>query len=207
MNVPRTLSLTFDDGPDPLWTGLVLGALRRAEARATFFMVAERIRAAPRAAGAVLEAGHQVELHCDRHVRHSELSELELELDTRKGLATLAELGVRPNYWRTPWGVCTPATARVAQRNGLALAGWTIDTHDWRGDSAESMLASARQQLNEGSIVLMHDALGPGARRPGCQQTVELVTGLVALARGMGLDVQTLAAAQDAGETAIARVR
>lgn len=190
--MPRTLSLTFDDGPDEHWTGRVLDVLRRSDTRATFFMVGERVRAAPASARAVIEAGHDVQLHCDRHLRHSDLSEGEIDRDVRDGLSALERIGVRPSYWRTPWGVRTAATARVAARHRLALTNWTIDTHDWRGDSALAMLESARSGVGEGGIVLMHDALGPGALRTDCENTVELVGELIALARGAGLQVGVL---------------
>jgi hypothetical protein len=190
--VPPVLSLTFDDGPDQHWTGRVLDVLRRSDTRATFFMVGERVRAAPASARAVIEAGHDVQLHCDRHLRHSDLSEHEIDRDVRDGLAALASIGVRPGYWRTPWGVRTDATARIASQHGLRLMDWTIDTHDWRGDSAVAMLARARPGVGEGGIVLMHDALGPGALRTGCENTVELVGELIALARREGLDVGAL---------------
>lgn len=202
--MPRALSLTFDDGPDELWTGRVLEALARADARASFFMVGERVRAAPAIARAVIEAGHDLELHCDRHVRHTELCELEIERDTRAGVATLAELGVLPSYWRTPWGVRTAATERVAERNGLTLVDWTLDTHDWRGDQAPAMLARCQGRIGEGGIVLMHDAVGPGARRQGCEQTVELIVELVAAARRSGLHVGALPAPRAPAETTIA---
>jgi peptidoglycan/xylan/chitin deacetylase (PgdA/CDA1 family) len=133
------LSLTFDDGPDEIGTPGVVGALRRSEARATFFMVGERAQAAPSLVRSVLAAGHEVQLHCHRHVRHTELSEAVIELDTDAALEALGTLGVRPTHWRTPWGVQTPATASVARSRGLKLVGWTLDTHDWRGDASSSI--------------------------------------------------------------------
>ncbi len=99
------LSLTFDDGPDEVWTKRVLDVLHRSRTRATFFMVGERVRAAPASARAVLDAGHDMQPHCDRHLRHSERAKTEVERDVRDGLAALARIGVRPSYWRTPWGV------------------------------------------------------------------------------------------------------
>jgi peptidoglycan/xylan/chitin deacetylase (PgdA/CDA1 family) len=185
------LSLTFDDGPDEQWTPAVLAALERCEARATFFLVGERVRASPWLVDELLAAGHDVQLHCDRHIRHSERSEQEIELDVRAALASLARHGVHPGWWRTPWGVRTPASRAVAQRHGLKLVNWSLDTEDWRGEPVSAMLARVRP-IRDGDVVLMHDGLGPGALRSGCASTVELIPSIVRDARAAGLDVGPL---------------
>jgi peptidoglycan/xylan/chitin deacetylase (PgdA/CDA1 family) len=186
-------AFTFDDGPDPIWTPCVLAELDRCGAPATFFVIGERVADNPGPARAALQAGHDVELHCNRHVRHTELSEAELEADTIAALAELERAGLgRPGYWRTPWGVRTAATERVAARHGLRLVDWTIDTHDWRGDESAAMLEAAGALLGAGAIVLMHDALGPGALRAGVEETVGLIAPLAALARGRGLRLDVL---------------
>lgn len=71
---------------------------------------------------------------------------------------------------------------------GLDPALWTEDTHDWRGDAAGEMLDIIGSGLGPGSVVLMHDGLGPGARREGCGQTVALVGMLVERIRGLGCE-------------------
>jgi peptidoglycan/xylan/chitin deacetylase (PgdA/CDA1 family) len=195
---PGSLTLTFDDGPDERWTHEVLDALARCGARATFFMLGERVQDAPATARAVVDAGHDVQLHGHRHVRHSQLSEREIALDTALAIEALADVGVPPTHWRTPWGVRTAATQAVAARRGLTLVDWTLDTHDWRGDLASAMFARARSQLTPGTVVLMHDALGPGALRGGCQSTVELIEPLVIAARAAGLRVEPPARAAPA---------
>ncbi len=116
-----------------------------------------------------------------------ELTEAELQHDSESALAALESVGVRPRLWRAPWGVCTDASHRIAERLGLQLVRWSIDTHDWRGDPPRAMLDHARSQLADGGTVLMHDALGPGARRGGCQNTLALVPQLAAAARAHGL--------------------
>lgn len=186
------LSFTFDDGPDETWTPLILEQLERCEATATFFMVGERVLAAPGLARRVLAAGHDVQLHCHRHVRHTELTETELQLDTEQALAALASVGVRPRLWRAPWGVTTEASQHAAERMGLGLVRWSIDTHDWRGDAPQRMLAHARPRLTDRATVLMHDALGPGARRPGCQNTLALLPTLTAAIRAQGLKLASM---------------
>jgi peptidoglycan-N-acetylglucosamine deacetylase len=198
LNESRSLALTFDDGPNDYWTPCVLSMLEQAGASGTFFMIGDRLRAAPAAARAVLDAGCEVQLHCDVHLRHSELSEAEIEADTLRALDAFAQIGVRPTSWRTPWGICTEATERVAARHGLELVGWTIDTHDWRGDSVAAMLAAARARMDRGGVVLMHDGLGPGALRIDVQNTVELLAPLIAAARAAGLEVGSLSQLSEA---------
>ncbi len=98
----------------------------------------------------------------------------------------LRSIGVEPRLWRPPWGVLAPWTEEIARDFGLRLAPWSADTHDWRGDTASEMLNGIEPLLGPGSIVLMHDGLGPGSLRSGCQETVALVEPLVALLRSMG---------------------
>lgn len=167
-----SVELTFDDGPDPVWTPAVLAALSGSSLRATFFVIAPRAAAHPRLVAAIRAAGHAIELHCDEHLRHTDVDRETIEDDTRRALATLAELGVHPRRWRTPWGATAPWTAEIAAAHELELCGWDVDTHDWRGDAAEQMLAAVGPDLHEGAVVLLHDGLGPGALRRGCEETV-----------------------------------
>ncbi len=179
--------LTFDDGPDPVWTAAVLDALDRSGARATFFPITRRVERHPALIESIRARGHEVGLHCHRHVRHSTLTRQQIERDTDTALEILAALGVHPTRWRLPWGVSTPASAAVARDRRLALLGWTADSEDWRGVPAATMLARIRPDLRAGAVVLAHDGLGPGALRASCAATVELVEPLVDCARSAGL--------------------
>src|SRR5271154_5985530 len=60
-------ALTFDDGPHPLGTPAVLEILARERVSATFFLVGEQVRRDPALAREIIDAGHAVGLHCDRH--------------------------------------------------------------------------------------------------------------------------------------------
>jgi len=179
----------------------VLEELELCRVRATFFVLGERVEATPAVVRAAVDAGHEVQLHGHRHLRHSRIEEEEIELDTRAALDALSQVGVRPTHWRTPWGIATPASERVAARHGLTLVHWRIDTHDWRGDPALAMLARTRRQLAPGAVVLMHDGLGPGAMRSGCENTVELLAPLIAAARARG--VAPAAAAPRTGDRSV----
>jgi len=192
--VPGNICLTFDDGPDPAWTPRVLKALRRRAARATFFVQARRAEEHPDLVAAMLDAGHEVGFHCVDHVRHSQRSAEGIEADLTTGLDMLAALGVRARAWRAPWGVETDATRRLAGERELRLWGWNVDTHDWRGDDVRKMFGALEAQggLRGGDVILMHDALGPGALRDGCPETVALTELLLATAERAELTAATV---------------
>jgi peptidoglycan/xylan/chitin deacetylase (PgdA/CDA1 family) len=171
-SLASSVELTFDDGPDPVWTPAILAALRGSPLRATFYVIAARAAEHPNLVAATRAAGHAVELHCYEHARHTEAGRAAIETDTRRALVVLATIGVRPRRWRVPFGSPARWTPEIAEAHGLELCGWDVDTHDWRGDGAERMLASVGPELHHGAVVLLHDGLGPGALRDDCEETV-----------------------------------
>lgn len=184
--------LTFDDGPDELWTARVLEELDRAGARATFFVIGERVAAHPAIVARIHGAGHQVEVHCMRHALHSRCWRATAEDDTDACVEELAKLGIVPRHWRPPGGGLAAWTSDVAAARGLRLAGWSADTLDWRDDTVATMLELVAPAIEDGAVVLMHDSAGPGARRRGCAGTVELIVPLVELIRERGLQPEVL---------------
>ncbi len=142
--MPMTFSLTFDDGPDPIWTPAVLDALARAGARATFFVLGEAAERHPQPVERALAEGHAVEVHGHAHLRHPAHAVERIADDVERALAVLHGLGARPARWRAPWGDLAPFTPALAELSGLRLVGWSADTHDWRGDDARAMLASVQ---------------------------------------------------------------
>jgi peptidoglycan/xylan/chitin deacetylase (PgdA/CDA1 family) len=140
----------------------------------------------------MLAAGHTVGLHCHEHVRHGERDREWCLRDTDTALGRLRGLGADPQLWRTPWGDVAPWTAEVAERRRLRLVGWTVDTHDWRGDNAAEMFTATRPGLNPGAVVLAHDGVGPGARREDAAATLDYVSLVIEHARRCELALEAL---------------
>jgi peptidoglycan/xylan/chitin deacetylase (PgdA/CDA1 family) len=192
------VALTFDDGPDPRWTPLVLEELGRARAVATFFVLSARAAAQRPTLERIVREGHEIGLHGNLHLRHDEHPAETIATDTEEALALLAPH--RPRVWRPPHGIVGESTRALAARHSLRLVTWTADSVDWQaGASAAAMLASLEPQLSPGAVVLMHDAIGPGATRTTPQATVELVEPLVAAIRRRGLEPVRLDPAGAAG--------
>lgn len=155
------LALTFDDGPDPCSTPALLDALERADARATFFVLVDRAEAHPDLARAIADR-HELALHGRSHhpwltlypPRHG-------EAELREAADRLEQLtGVRPTWFRPPFGVTSPRLFASAARAGLTVVWCSIRTHDGGSLGPEALRARCRR-AGPGDIVLMHE--GPRA--------------------------------------------
>ena len=183
------IHLTFDDGPDPRGTSLVLDALASAGASATFFVMPG---AHPELIARTVDEGHSIAYHCGLHVRHGERSRDEVAAEVERDLEWLDHRGVRPRAWRTPWGDLASWSAGLADELGLELWHWSDDSEDWAGHGAEAMVAKLERTIQPRSVVLLHDGVGPGALREDCRATAELVAPLVQAAQSRGLEPAVL---------------
>src|SRR6266545_4838532 len=102
------VALTFDDGPDPRGTPAVLDALARTGVHATFFVLGEQVEREPALLARVLEAGHDVQVHGYRHLRHTEHDRARIGDDLGEALRALEPHGVHPTLWRLPYGELAP---------------------------------------------------------------------------------------------------
>jgi peptidoglycan/xylan/chitin deacetylase (PgdA/CDA1 family) len=172
------LALTFDDGPDPVRTPLVLDALARTGALATFFVIGSSVARCPRLLRRIVDEGHAVGNHTLDH--HSLLwrSETFIEDAILRAQRTIFDAcGVTPDAVRAPFGRRDATFYRVAARLHLRPVFWSRDTLDWTGMAAPR-IASRLGSSRGGDIVLMHD----GA--PKATGTVEaLAVGLERLSK------------------------
>lgn len=167
----------------------MLDALASAGAPATFFVTAG---AHPDLVARTIDEGHSIAYHCGLHVRHGDRSRGDVAAEAERDLEWLDRQGVRPRAWRAPWGDLASWTANLAESLGLELWHWSDDSEDWAGHAAAAMLAGLERTMRAGSVVLMHDGVGPGALREDCRATAELVAPLVAAARLRGLEPAVL---------------
>ncbi len=180
------IALTFDDGPDPAGTPAVLDALRAAGVRATFFVIADRAQRHPQLARALADAGHEAGLHCYHHIDHRRVGATRFVEDLLAGLHVLRSLGFAVRRWRPPWGRAPAEAFTAARRHGLRPTGWSLDPQDWAGSSAGDMAGRIGGSLGAGDVVLLHDGVGPGARRDSAAETAALIPALATLAKARG---------------------
>jgi peptidoglycan/xylan/chitin deacetylase (PgdA/CDA1 family) len=167
LDVPRRLgtavggvALTFDDGPHPEGTPMVLEILARAGARATFFMVGEQVAQRPDLAAEVVAAGHLVALHGFQHRLQLRLSAPAVAEDLRRGRETIgAATGTFPGWHRPPFGIYSPAGLTTARELGLQPLLWSRWGKDWRKFiTPERIYQRAGAGAEPGDVILLHDA-------------------------------------------------
>jgi peptidoglycan/xylan/chitin deacetylase (PgdA/CDA1 family) len=189
--------LTFDDGPDssPGATEAVLDALSAAGAKATFFLVAEQMAAAPDLAREILARGHEVGVHGQRHFRHDRVSGQESVADIEAGHAAVADLlGESPRFYRPPYGKLTPEGADACQSLGLEVAYWSTWGLDWEPLPSARIARRVLRDFDDGAIVLLHDS-ARYAIRPSAAETARAIEAIAAEAARRRLDLVTLAEA------------
>jgi peptidoglycan/xylan/chitin deacetylase (PgdA/CDA1 family) len=156
----RGVALTFDDGPHPRFTRTVLDALDAVGARATFFVIGEKGERHPELLRELVARGHLVGVHGDRHDRLLSLrSSARVRADlTRTVEFVAATTGERPRLYRPAVGQTNPRIARVARELGLTIVGWSVRGRDGVAADAGSVIRRVVPRLQDGAIVLLHDA-------------------------------------------------
>lgn len=161
----RELYLTFDDGPNPGATPLVLEALARESVPAAFFMVGEHVRRFPAIARAVAEAGHEIGNHTMRHRKLHRLGPRTIERELCEAHACIADTtGAPPRLFRAPHGYRNPFVTRSARRFGYRTIGWTFGVWDSDPIPAGEIRRRVRTRLRPGAIILLHDGDGYDAQ-------------------------------------------
>ncbi|WP_338711759.1 bifunctional polysaccharide deacetylase/glycosyltransferase family 2 protein [Streptomyces virginiae] len=164
---PRTIALTFDDGPDPVWTPKILDVLRRNGVRATFFTVGTRVAENPDLARRIVAEGHQIGLHGFTHTDLGTVSAWRRSLELRETRLVIAgATGVTTPLLRPPYSATNKALGDAdwsavvqAGQEGYLTVLTTLDSQDWRRPGAEA-IAAATPAGSTGQIVLLHDAGG-----------------------------------------------
>jgi peptidoglycan/xylan/chitin deacetylase (PgdA/CDA1 family) len=171
----RAFALTFDDGPHPATTPGLLDVLTRHSARATFFLIGERVPGNEAIVARIVAEGHEVANHLMRDERSICVPALRFRRELAQVTSLLTRYG--PVRWVRPGsGWFTPRMRSVAQEHGLRLVlGTVVATHVGGMDDGR-ITAKLLGEIRPGSIVVLHE--GTFARRGVLATTDELLAGL-----------------------------
>ena len=195
--VDHKIALTFDDGPDPVYTPLILDALREAKVPATFFIIGSNAQMHPELLRQMVNEGHEIGNHTFTHPNISSISprQFQLELSATQHLLA-SEVGRHSILFRPPYAVdAEPETIdqvrplEIAAKQGYVSVGMQIDPNDWQRPGTDQIVQRVidAAERGDGNIVLLHDS--GGDRR----QTIEAIPRIVEELRKRGFEFVSVA--------------
>ena len=191
----RRLALTFDDGPSQ-WTPMVRELLREHGARATFFLIGQRVREHPDEAHAIVADGHEVGSHTLTHPRLTEIGDDEVRREIEEGVAAVEEvLGTRPRLFRAPGFHADDRVLAIVEELGLEPVFADVDPCDWQpGLVSHAILSRVLAGCDAGCVVDLHDGYPPPPTRSrdDCTPTVEALGHLLPAFRAAGYELVTV---------------
>lgn len=167
----KSIALTFDDGPDPVWTARVREVLDRHGVRGTFFVLGSRVLADPGQTAALSAAGHEIGLHSFSHVSLAEVPAWRADMELRfSQLLVQGATGRSTALFRPPFAAGTDALDdhawRFVQRavgTGYVVVMSTLDSKDWTGRGVPEIVRATTVTGPHGQVLLFHDGGGDRA--------------------------------------------
>jgi peptidoglycan/xylan/chitin deacetylase (PgdA/CDA1 family) len=170
----KAVALTFDDGPSPTATPLLLDYLKQQKIRATFFIIGQEAARFPQLVAREVAEGHDVGNHGMRHKALGRLSEAAMEEEIRGGEEALVAAGApKPTYYRLPKAIGSKTAYAVLGRHGYTVISWSVDPRDYQRRTSGALVKDVMRQVQPGSIIIFHD--GPGRRAATLEALREIV--------------------------------
>lgn len=183
---PRLIALTFDDGPYPVETPLLLDILADLNVKATFFLIGRDAEEFPDLTRRIASAGHEIGNHTLTHPNLDQLDDAGVRSELADGRAALEQYASDPaigRMMRPPHGRFTEQTLRVAQQAGYDVILWNDDPGDWRTIAPDAIVDHLARHATAPDIVLLHS---------GRLATVEMLPTLVERFRAGGFEFVTV---------------
>ncbi len=159
------VALTFDDGPHPKYTLEIIDALKRNNARATFFVVGSRAERYKEVIGNIRENGNEIGNHTYDHKELTKLSGGDITGELGRTTGILEHItGEKPVLTRPTYG---SVNEKVRKYAGSPLVLWSIDTLDWKTRDTDKIVHQTMRNVKDGDIILMHDIYKTSAEAAG----------------------------------------
>ena len=188
----KVVALTFDDGPNPDATPLILDTLAEKGVRATFFVLGSHAERWPELVLRMSQEGHQLGNHGYFHRKLQFRSPFYVSRDIRLGIRAIKRAGApAPRYFRAPHGFRSPWTTPIARAYGERTVGWSLGVWDSDRPGVDEIVRRTLEGVSPGSIVLLHD--GDGYNPDGDRmQTAAALPHIIDRLKDQGYEFATL---------------
>lgn len=156
------VALTFDDGPNPIYTPRVLRILQEHGVKATFFVIGAGADRHRELVKQMVQEGHEVGNHSQSHQWWLPfLLPNQIGQDFRRSQETIRDItGTAPQFYRAPHGRISPWMGFALHRQGARIVRWDVSAKDWKNPRADEVVQRILDRVRPGSIILLHDGLG-----------------------------------------------
>lgn len=186
----KEVALTFDDGPDRVYTEQILNILKDYEIKATFFVTGLNSKRYPAILKRINMEGHSIGGHSYNHpdLRKFAVEKAYSQQIKRTNDIIEEYLDYRPAFFRPPYGAINDKEIEYFSKRNNKTILWSIDTIDWdvSQNSAEELKDKVMNYLHPGAIVLMHS--GGGNR----QNTIKALPGIIEELQEKGYTFKTI---------------
>lgn len=164
----KEIALTFDDGPSPRSTPIVLELLARHSLHATFFVIGEKAAEYPELIQSILDKGHTIGNHSWSHDYFLMLrSPKRLQKDIHKSQEILKQYGIKPLVFRPPVGITGARLGRVLAGEGLITVNYSCRGFDRGNRNIHNLAEKILDRVELGAVIMLHDL-------PPYQKTLEV---------------------------------
>ncbi len=154
----KRVALTFDDGPNPLFTPTILTELKRYGALCTFFVVGKMAQAYPDLLLQILADGHELANHTYTHHDITKLKPEEVISEVLRTRAVIKEITGKQTYlFRPPGGDIDPYVTKQLRALDYNIIYWDINAGEYRKYGPEKQAALIADKAQDGSILLLHN--------------------------------------------------
>lgn len=186
---PNEIALTYDDGPNPVYTPQLLDLLDQYAVKATFFLIGNHVQRHPQIAREIVQRGHLVGNHTQTHPKLLFCSPARVRYELATCQQAISDVtGILPAFFRPPHGARRPDVLRAARILGLTPVLWNVTAQDWSPIGAEGITRNIETALRRnrtktrGSNILLHDGSqldAPDGAGPSRQDTLTATANLL----------------------------
>lgn len=152
----KKVAITFDDGPNPDYTEILLAGLKERGVSATFFLLGKEVERYPKIVEDIYADGHLIGTHSYEHVNLNNLCDAAAVEQVDKTNQAIHELtGEYPEYIRPPFGSWK---CNLDYETKMIEVLWDVDPLDWKTDNSDVIAKRVVDKVQENDIILLHDA-------------------------------------------------
>ena len=155
----KVVALTFDDGPDEVYTPQILDILKKYDVKATFFLVGENIERNADIVAREVEEGHEIGNHTYTHINVSKRGYNEIYNEIIKTQDAIKKItGEEPKLFRPPYRAISKNMCDIIKSKKMNIVLWSnLDPRDWSNPGVYYIVNTIDTKVENGNIILLHD--------------------------------------------------